>query len=125
MKLPDDIRAFADVLEWYADFLGLSTEERARACVELSAALVHDICKTYETSLADGEACTDRGPAAEEGPAPVISAAGAGHPNITRTELQCAAFAVREYGDQCTTEFGRKYWVDIADKLNAAAAAKK
>ncbi len=44
---------------------------------------------------------------------------------ITRTDLESAAFAVRDYGEQCATEFARKYWGDIADKLNAAAATKK
>ncbi|WP_116267692.1 hypothetical protein [Mycobacterium marinum] len=76
-------------------------------------------------SPADGEACTERGPAAGECPEPVMPAADAGHPNITYTELHCAAFAVRDYGEQCATEFARKFWGDIADKLNAAAAAKK
>ncbi|WP_142400910.1 hypothetical protein [Mycobacterium marinum] len=80
---------------------------------------------SYLTSPADGEDCTERGPAAGECPEPVMPAADAGHPNITHTELHCAAFAVRDYGEQCTTEFARKYWGDIADKLNSAAATKK
>ncbi|RFZ41354.1 hypothetical protein DAVIS_02623 [Mycobacterium marinum] len=109
--------------------LQFSSDLEVIAGVDLLGAL-----PSYLTSPADGEACTDRGPAAGECPAPDFSAAlsgasalaaGAGHPNITHTELHCAAFAVRDYGEQCTTEFARKYWGDIADKLNAAAAANK
>lgn len=100
--------------------LQFSSDLEVIAGVDLLGAL-----PSYLTSPADGEACTDRGPAAGECPAPVMPAAGAGHPNITHTELHCAAFAVRDYGEQCTTEFARKYWGDIADKLNAAAAANK
>lgn len=40
---------------------------------------------------------------------------------LTATDLHDAAFAVREFGEQCTTEFGQKYWANIADNLNAVA----
>jgi hypothetical protein len=43
---------------------------------------------------------------------------------LTRAELQCAAFAVREWGASCGIGFGHQFWGGIADKLNAAAQKK-
>ncbi|AXN43419.1 hypothetical protein MM1218R_01471 [Mycobacterium marinum] len=111
---------------------GDCVNDRAACCLDhLFRALSDEFERVISSFLfgtlspADGEACTERGPAAGECPEPVMPAADAGHPNITYTELHCAAFAVRDYGEQCATEFARKFWGDIADKLNAAAAAKK
>lgn len=64
--------------------------------------------------------------AAGERPAPAVrpTPAGAGHPNLTRSDLQCATFALREFGEQCTTDFGRQFWTGLADKFAAAAERK-
>jgi hypothetical protein len=61
-------------------------------------------------------------PVAEESPTPADPPnppAGVGQP--TAEELRCAAFAVREWGATCATEFGSQYWGALADKLNEAA----
>lgn len=73
------------------------------------------------SSFVDGEASPACGPPAKERPAPQ-PAHGAGQPNLTSSDLSSAAFGVREYGQQCATEFAQRYWTGIADLLASAAA---
>lgn len=49
-------------------------------------------------------------------------APGAGQPNLTSDERTSAAFAIREYGQQCTEEFNRQYFSGIADKVAQGAS---
>lgn len=54
------------------------------AAVEEAAGFARSLGIVFESSPADGEAASDRGPAAGGSPAPVVAPdpAGAGHPNI-------------------------------------------